>query len=581
MKSKYSLNIKGRNINRFIKKLRQNKIEILKIKYKNKNEANIIIFKKDYEKLKKIKSIYTITELDVFGVLRIKKNITKNQHLIIIGVICYVLFIMLTNTIFKIEITNSNKELRKLVKIELEKYGIKKYSFKKNYSDIQKIKQQILEKHKNQIEWLEIETKGTKITVKLEERKIPDEHNETKPRNIIARKKGIIKKVIAEKGEIIKDMDDYVEKGDLIISGDLMFNGELKGQVRAKGKVYAEIWYVSKVTYPLIIKKEEKTGKVENTYKLKILNKEIYIPKKNKIKYNLVLLKHNILPIYLSKGLVEKTRTKTAILTFDEALSEAKKYATDKVKSRLKEEEYIIRSEYLKSKLNNSTIEVEMFFAVYEDITDYIEIEWCSMIRQSIIDILGEVWPTILISSVIIISMRMTYLLKNKKELVLYRELFSFFFIIYVLCLFYVVTFQDVGWGRSNYIPFKEMFRYNIGSRLFIKNVIGNIILFLPYGFFASYYLDLKNKRSIILLSLLVSLSIETTQQVIGRVFDIDDIILNCFGGLIGFYIYRSLDFINNHMPKILKNEVVYNLIIIMIMTVFFLYMFNFVEIGV
>ena len=203
------------------------------------------------------------------------------------------------------------------------------------------------------------------------------------------------------------------------------------------------------------------------------------------------------------------------------------------------------------------------------------------MIRQSIIDILGEVWPTILISSVIIISMRITYIIKNRKELVLYRELFSFFFIIYVLCLFYVVTFQDVGWGSSNYIPFKEMFRYNVGSRLFIKNVIGNIILFLPYGFFASYYLDLKNKKSILLLSILVSVSIETTQQIIGRVFDIDDIILNTLGGLIGFYIYRSLDFTNNHMPKILKNEVIHNLIIITIMAVFLLYMFNFIEIGV
>ena len=50
--SKISLNIKGKNINRFIKKLRGNKIDILKINYKNKNEVNIIIKKIDYPKLK-------------------------------------------------------------------------------------------------------------------------------------------------------------------------------------------------------------------------------------------------------------------------------------------------------------------------------------------------------------------------------------------------------------------------------------------------------------------------------------------------------------------------------------------------
>ena len=82
--SKISLNIKGKNINRFIKKLKNNKIDLIKIKYKNKNEANIIIFKKDYNKVKKIKSIYDITEEEVFGILKIKKNLIKNKHLIII-----------------------------------------------------------------------------------------------------------------------------------------------------------------------------------------------------------------------------------------------------------------------------------------------------------------------------------------------------------------------------------------------------------------------------------------------------------------------------------------------------------------
>lgn len=197
------------------------------------------------------------------------------------------------------------------------------------------------------------------------------------------------------------------------------------------------------------------------------------------------------------------------------------------------------------------------------------------------LEILDESWPTILISSVIVTSIRITYIIKNKKEFILYKELLSFVFMIYVLCLFYVVTFQDVGWSSSNFVPFKEMFRYSIGSRLFIKNVLGNIIMFIPYGFFASYYLDLKKPISIILLSLLVSSSIETTQLVIGRVFDIDDIILNILGGIIGFCLYRSLDFINNHLPSILKNKVAYNIIVIIIAILSLLYMFNLIELGV
>lgn len=197
------------------------------------------------------------------------------------------------------------------------------------------------------------------------------------------------------------------------------------------------------------------------------------------------------------------------------------------------------------------------------------------MIRQSLLEILGEVWPTIFISSVIIISMRITYIIKSKEKFTFYKELLSFAFVVYVLCLFYVVTFQDVGWSTSNFIPFKEMFRYSLGSRLFVKNVLGNIIMFIPYGFFCSYYLNLKKSKLCLFLVLLVSLSIEGTQLIIGRVFDIDDIILNIVGGFIGFLLYRSIDLINDHLPDILKKPIIKNIIIIILVALFALYMLN------
>lgn len=203
------------------------------------------------------------------------------------------------------------------------------------------------------------------------------------------------------------------------------------------------------------------------------------------------------------------------------------------------------------------------------------------MIRQSLLEIFGQVWPTVLISTVIAVSMRTAYLIKNKQKPIFYRELLNLIFIIYVLCLFYVVTFQDVGWSSSNFVPFKEMFRYDFGSRLFIKNVLGNIIMFAPYGFFVSYYLHLKKPLPLFLLILLVSASIETTQLLIGRVFDIDDIILNIIGGIIGFLIYKFLDLINEHLPEVLKNPIVYNIIIVLCTVLIIMYMFSLIELGV
>ena len=114
------------------------------------------------------------------------------------------------------------------------------------------------------------------------------------------------------------------------------------------------------------------------------------------------------------------------------------------------------------------------------------------MIRETLISIFEDIWPMLLIFSVVLVSIRLTYLYVNKEKIVIYKELLSLFFILYILCLFHVVTFQDVSWSTSNFIPFKEMFRYQIGSRLFFKNVIGNMIMFFPYGFFISQYIKIK-----------------------------------------------------------------------------------------
>ena len=188
-------------------------------------------------------------------------------------------------------------------------------------------------------------------------------------------------------------------------------------------------------------------------------------------------------------------------------------------------------------------------------------------LTNTIQDVVNFTWPMIIISIVILVSFRVTYLIKNKQRLVLYKELLMLSFVIYILCLFQVVTFQDdVTWSSNNFIPFKEIFRYNIGSRLFIKNVIGNMILFLPFGFFISYYLNVDNYKLTLLLTIIASISIEVVQMCIGRVFDIDDIILNIFGSMIGFIIYFNLNKLGEKLPNVLKTEWFLNIISIILL---------------
>lgn len=172
-------------------------------------------------------------------------------------------------------------------------------------------------------------------------------------------------------------------------------------------------------------------------------------------------------------------------------------------------------------------------------------------LNDTIHGVISMTWPVVFISVVIMVSTRLCYLINNNQKIVLYKELMMLIFAIYILCLFQVVTFQDdTAWAGNNFIPFQEILRYNITSRLFWKNVVGNMLMFLPFGFFVSYYLKVDKVHLPFMLVLVTSLAIEIVQMMIGRVFDVDDIILNLIGGALGYLIYKLLKRIGEKLPK-------------------------------
>ena len=187
-------------------------------------------------------------------------------------------------------------------------------------------------------------------------------------------------------------------------------------------------------------------------------------------------------------------------------------------------------------------------------------------LHDTIHGVVDFTWPMLIISVVIMVSVRLTYLLKKQEKIILHKELMMLFFAIYILCLFQVVTFQDdVSWSTNNFIPFKEILRYSITNRLFWKNVIGNALMFLPFGFFISYYIDAEDVRLPIILTLIASVSIEIVQMCIGRVFDVDDIILNLIGGFCGFLIINLFHHIGEKYPFFHKDWVLDILVLLSI----------------
>ena len=194
-------------------------------------------------------------------------------------------------------------------------------------------------------------------------------------------------------------------------------------------------------------------------------------------------------------------------------------------------------------------------------------------LANNLLEVMHLTWPIVTVSVIAIISLRITYLIKYKPKFVLYEEILTLIFIIYILMFFQIVTYQDVISYGNNFIPFKELTRYQIGSKLFYKNIIGNILLFMPYGFFVSYYLRLDKKRIAGLLILIVSISIETVQLLIGRCFDVDDILLNLVGGMLGYCLYKILDKVTENMSKRTMGTLLIAAIIIGIVAILYIVM--------
>ncbi len=195
------------------------------------------------------------------------------------------------------------------------------------------------------------------------------------------------------------------------------------------------------------------------------------------------------------------------------------------------------------------------------------------MYKDTFRAVISSIWPSLMILVTILVSMRIVSIVSNKQKVIFYREVLYFAFVLYLMCFFYVLTFEDVDWSTANFVPFKEMFRFSLGSKMFFKNILGNIILLSPYGFFLGYFVKIKKVKLIALLSFFVSLTIEIIQYRIGRVFDVDDIILNVIGGIFGYYIYRLISYILNKTRISNKKELICNIATIVAVIIGIIYM--------
>lgn len=123
-------------------------------------------------------------------------------------------------------------------------------------------------------------------------------------------------------------------------------------------------------------------------------------------------------------------------------------------------------------------------------------------------------------------------------------------FVAYIIFLIYFLLFSD-WYGRSdmaeyhyNLVLFQEIRRFwdyrdTVGMFASMSNLLGNVLIFVPFGFFFPMGSRKKSFFRTAKLSFGISLAIELF-QLISKVgcFDVDDLLLNTLGGIVGYICY-------------------------------------------
>lgn len=200
----------------------------------------------------------------------------KERKMLAIGFLLFwVAIFLLTSTIWKIEILGNEQtpreEIISLLKENNISTGKIKYQFEK-----ETIKDILIDNY-DYFSFISVNIKGTKLTIEIKEQDLPPEKvDKNYPCHIVAKKKGVIVKIVSKNGKSVVEKGQVVSEGEILITG-ILTNESLIQEilVHSEGEVLALTRYSSVVKEPIIKYEEKYTGKVYKQRGLKIKDKGI------------------------------------------------------------------------------------------------------------------------------------------------------------------------------------------------------------------------------------------------------------------------------------------------------------------
>lgn len=369
--------ITGKGTERFINECVRQGIVVWDVKKPGTHALSFSMYLKDIKKIRRVvrKNDCKLRFIGKKGLPFLVQKAIYNSGFLIGAFLFLIIVTLLSNMVWGIKVEGAKPETEHLIIKELKKLGVEKGKLQFFIEDNESL-QRHLEEAINDITWIGVELNGTTYHFEVVEKNQPDPPEQYSPRNLVANKTAIIKKLIVEEGRPVKAVNDLVKKGDILVSGKIGKEGE-EVYVPARGKIFGETWYKSSVEVEITTKLNVMTGENKQKHYISIGDLRIPVWGYGKVEYKeyqTEIDKRPIkffnweLPIAYEKVAIRESEEITRKYTTNEAVEEAKRIGRNALEQDLDSDAEIIEEKVLRQSINNGKVKLEIKYNVIENI---------------------------------------------------------------------------------------------------------------------------------------------------------------------------------------------------------------------
>ncbi|MDQ0254356.1 hypothetical protein J2S74_001731 [Evansella vedderi] len=295
---------------------------------------------------------------------------------LLFGAFAFVVSIfILSNMVWGVQIEGASPKVEHELRQAVMELGVKTGAFQFTLPPPEEI-QTIITEEISDATWIGVTRKGTTYHFQVVEKEIAEREPREAPGHLVASRDAVIYDLFVEEGLPMVEINQVVEKGDLLVSGLIGEEGEER-RVPARGTIFGEIWFQGKVEIPLSRTLYAVTGDKYRTHKLYIGNVGIPIWGWNPPEYAHAIEEEyesswNIFNMELPFQYGYKEVLEATEVEVEHAVEQAVTLAVDEGKeellSQFSEDAEIIGEKVLHQEVEDGKVKVIIHYRIVDDI---------------------------------------------------------------------------------------------------------------------------------------------------------------------------------------------------------------------